>query len=65
LRPGTRAFARCVNANYVENRVRSEETANAVAAGVAAGVIGGAIVAAGSRPYYRRGWGYCDAWGCW
>lgn len=59
LRPGTRAYARCVNEIYVENRVNAQEASNAVAAGVAAGVIGGALVAAASTPrygYYGRGY---------
>jgi len=59
LRPGTGAYARCVNANYAENRANAQEASNAVAAGVAAGVIGGAIVAASTTPrygYYGRGY---------
>jgi len=62
-RPGTRAFQRCRNSEYRENRRQSDATANAVAAGVVAGVVGGAIVGAAASPRYR--YGYCDGWGCW
>ena len=57
LRPGTRAYARCVNGTYAQNRANAQEASNAVAAGVAAGVIGGAVVAASTAPgyvYYGR-----------
>lgn len=65
FRPGTGAYARCVNGNYQENRRVSQETSNAVATGVVAGVVGGAIVGAASRPYYGRGYygrGYGYGW---
>jgi hypothetical protein len=58
LRPGTRAYARCVNQIYAENRINAQEASNAVAAGVAAGVIGGAIVAASTPRYGYYGRGY-------
>jgi hypothetical protein len=57
-RPGTRAFQRCVSANYAANRRASQETANAVAAGATAGLVGGAVIAAGSGPYYGSGYYY-------
>ena len=62
LRPGTRRFDRCQEANFAQNRAQSDEAATAVAAAAAAGVIGGAVIgAAASRPcsgyygprYYR------------
>ena len=80
LRPGTRSYTNCVNANYRENRRESQATANAVAAGAAAGIVGGAVIAASTPvydpyygPYYGRGYyggpryyrrGWCDAYGC-
>jgi len=64
-RPGTRAFTDCRAQNYQQNRANSQATANAVAAGVVAGVVGGAVVASAARPSYYRGWGRCNAWGCW
>jgi outer membrane lipoprotein SlyB len=60
LKPGTRAYARCTNANYRNNVAQSNAAASQVAAGAAIGVIGGAAIgAASARPYY-----YCR-WGCW
>lgn len=61
FRPGTRAYQQCRSANYVENRRASNEAGSAVAAGVAAGVIGGALIAAGNRAYYGRGY-YRRGW---
>jgi hypothetical protein len=65
LRPGTRAYANCIQAGYAQNQQASQNAANAVAVGAAAGLIGGALITESARPrYYYRGWGYCDAWGC-
>jgi hypothetical protein len=53
LRPGTRRFERCHDANFAQNRAQSDEAAAAVATAAAAGVIGGAVIgAAASRPSY-------------
>jgi hypothetical protein len=61
LKPGTRAYARCTNANYRNNVAQSNAAANQVAAGAAVAAIGGAAIAASAhRPYY-----YCRGWGCW
>ena len=61
LRPGTRAYARCTDANYRNNVAQSNAAANQVAAGAAVAAIGGAAIAASaSHPYY-----YCRGWGCW
>lgn len=73
LKPGTRAFDKCANAAYAENRRQADDAATAVAVGAAAGVIGGAVVgAAAAQPsrnyYYGPGsyWGpRCNRWGCW
>ncbi|MBB3808895.1 hypothetical protein [Pseudochelatococcus contaminans] len=68
LKPGSRAFDRCANAAYDENRRQSDQAATAVAVGAAAGVIGGAVVgAAAAQPRgYYYGWGpRCNRWGCW
>ena len=61
LRPGTKAYARCTNANYRNNVAQSNAAASQVAVGTAVGVIGGAAIgaAAGHHGYYCRGWG------CW
>jgi hypothetical protein len=59
LRPGTRAYSRCTNANYRNNVAQSNAAANQVAAGAAVAAIGGAAIAASAQPYYCRGWG------CW
>jgi len=67
LTPGTKAYRRCVSANFNQNRANSEATGNAVAAGAAAGLIGGALVgAAVADPYYGRGYYYggCGYYGC-
>jgi hypothetical protein len=62
LKPGTKAYARCTNANYRNNVAQSNAAATQVAVGTAAGVIGGAVVgAAAARPGYY----YCRGWGCW
>lgn len=62
LKPGTKAYARCTDANYRNNVAQSNAAASQVAVGTAAGVIGGAVVgAAASRPGYY----YCRGWGCW
>lgn len=61
LKPGTKTYARCVNASYRQNVAQSNEAANQAAVGAAAGVVGGAVIgAAASRPYY-----YHCGWGCW
>jgi hypothetical protein len=61
LRPGTRAYSRCTDANYRNNVAQSNAAANQVAAGAAVAAIGGAAIAASaSHPYY-----YCRGWGCW
>jgi hypothetical protein len=61
LKPGTKAYARCTNANYRNNVAQSNAAASQVAVGAAAGVIGGAVVgAAAAHPGY-----YCRGWGCW
>lgn len=60
LRPGTKAYARCTDANYRNNVAQSNQAASQVAVGTAVGVIGGAAIgAAAARPHY-----YCG-WGCW
>jgi hypothetical protein len=72
LQPGTRKYAACLRAGYVENRRQADSAASAVAVGAAAGLIGGAAIASSARPYYYDGpyyspyyySGYCDAWGC-
>src|SRR5690349_13044882 len=62
LKPGTKGYARCTNANYRNNVAQSNAAASQVAAGAAIGVLGGAAVGAASarHPYY-----YCRGWGCW
>ena len=55
LRPGTRAYARCVNANYAQNRQQADQAANAVALGAAAGLVGGAVIASST---YNNGYYY-------
>jgi hypothetical protein len=60
LKPGTRAYARCTDANYRNNVAQSNAAATQVAVGTAAGVIGGAVVGAAAHPGY-----YCRGWGCW
>ena len=60
LRPGTKNYERCRNANYRNNVAQSNAAANQVAVGTAVRVVGGAVVgAAAARPHY-----YCG-WGCW
>jgi len=60
LKPGTRTYARCKNANYRNNVAQSNAAASQVAVGTAVGVVGGAAIgAAAARPRY-----YCG-WGCW
>jgi hypothetical protein len=64
LRPGTRAYDRCVNATYARYRRQSDQDASQVAVGAAAGLVGGAVLGAATAPrhrYYYR----CNAWGCW
>jgi hypothetical protein len=63
LAPGTKAFRRCVNANFNQNRANSDAAASAVAAGVVTGALVGAAVA---DPYYGRGYYYggCGYYGC-
>ena len=61
LKPGTRAYERCTNANFRNNVNQSQQAASQVAVGTAVGVIGGAAIgAAAARPSYYCGWG-----GCW
>jgi hypothetical protein len=60
LKPGTRAYARCTDANYRNNVAQSNAAASQVAAGAAIGVIGGAAIGAATAPGY-----YCRGWGCW
>lgn len=58
LRPGTRAFSRCSNVAYAQNRAQSDQATAAAATGLAVGVLGGAVAGAAlSRPYYG-GYGY-------
>ncbi|MBO1904810.1 hypothetical protein KHP60_20635 [Microvirga sp. 3-52] len=60
LKPGSKAFERCRNANYRNNVAQSNAAASQVAVGTAVGVVGGAAIgAAAARPHY-----YCG-WGCW
>ena len=60
LKPGSKAFERCRNANYRTNVAQSNAAASQVAVGTAVGVVGGAAIgAAAARPHY-----YCG-WGCW
>jgi hypothetical protein len=60
LKPGTKNFERCRNANYRNNVAQSNAAASQVAVGTAVGVVGGAAIgAAAARPHY-----YCG-WGCW
>ncbi|WP_114945008.1 hypothetical protein [Microvirga calopogonii] len=60
LKPGTKTFERCRNANYRNNVAQSNAAASQVAVGTAVGVVGGAALgAASARPYYHCGWG------CW
>ncbi|WP_262296414.1 hypothetical protein [Microvirga sesbaniae] len=60
LKPGTKTFERCRNANYRNNVAQSNAAASEVAVGTAVGVVGGAAIgAAAARPHY-----YCG-WGCW
>ncbi|MBB4039779.1 hypothetical protein GGR34_001426 [Microvirga flocculans] len=60
LRPGTKNYERCKNANYRNNVAQSNAAASQVAVGTAVGVVGGAAIgAAAARPHY-----YCG-WGCW
>jgi hypothetical protein len=57
LKPGTKNYERCRNANYRNNVAQSNAAASQVAVGTA--VVGGAAIGAASRPHY-----YCG-WGCW
>ncbi|MFL5131450.1 MAG: hypothetical protein ACJ8DD_15065, partial [Microvirga sp.] len=60
LKPGTKNYERCRNANYRNNVAQSNAAASQVAVGTAVGVVGGAAIgAAAARPHY-----YCG-WGCW
>lgn len=60
LKPGSRNYERCKNANYRNNVAQSNAAASQVAVGTAVGVVGGAAIgAAAARPHY-----YCG-WGCW
>ncbi|NBJ10774.1 hypothetical protein [Microvirga arsenatis] len=60
LKPGTKNYERCRNANYRNNVAQSNAAANQVAVGTAVGVVGGAALGvAAARPHY-----YCG-WGCW
>jgi hypothetical protein len=60
LKPGSKAYERCRNANYRNNVAQSNAAASQVAVGTAVGVVGGAAIgAAAARPHY-----YCG-WGCW
>jgi len=60
LKPGTKTFERCRNANYRNNVAQSNAAASQVAVGTAVGVVGGAALGvASARPYYHCGWG------CW
>jgi hypothetical protein len=60
LKPGSKNYERCKNANYRNNVAQSNAAANQVAVGTAVGVVGGAALgAAAARPHY-----YCG-WGCW
>jgi hypothetical protein len=59
LRPGTKNYERCRNANYRNNVAQSNAAANQVAVGTAVGVGGAVVGAAAARPHY-----YCG-WGCW
>ncbi len=60
LKPGSKTYERCKNANYRNNVAQSNAAANQVAVGTAVGVVGGAAIgAAAARPHY-----YCG-WGCW
>lgn len=75
LRPGTKRFARCTNANYAQNRYQDQQTDSAVATGVAAGVLGAAVIGAavatptygygyyGPGPYGPYGYGYYGPYG--
>jgi hypothetical protein len=60
LRPGSKAYGRCTNATFRENRRQADQAASAVAVGAAAGLVGGAIIGASAAPRY-----YCSGWGCW
>jgi hypothetical protein len=61
LKPGSRNYERCKNANYRNNVAQSNAAASQVAVGTAVGVVGGAAIgAAAARPSYYCGWG-----GCW
>lgn len=58
-RPGSRAYNRCLQTAYNDDRMQSQAAGNALAAGAAAGLVSGAVIAAssdpypyGSRPYY-------------
>ena len=67
LTPGSKAYRRCVNANFSQNRANSDAAGNAIAAGAAAGIVTGALVgAAVSDPYYGSGYYYsgCGYYGC-
>jgi hypothetical protein len=60
LKPGTKNYERCKNANYRNNVAQSNAAANQVAVGTAVGVVGGtALGVAAARPHYHCGWG------CW
>jgi len=68
LKVGTKAYQRCVDASYDNNRRQSEQATNAAVLGTVAGVVGGAAIASANnrrgyyygRPYYYR----CRGWGC-
>jgi len=61
LKPGSKNYERCKNANYRNNVAQSNAAANQVAVGTAVGVVGGAALGvAAARPGYYCGWG-----GCW
>lgn len=66
LRPGSRAFSRCSNVAYAQNRAQSDQATAAAAAGLAVGVLGGALAGAAiSRPYggyYGGYWGGYRPW---
>jgi len=61
LKPGSKTYERCKNANYRNNVAQSNAAASQVAVGTAVGVVGGAAIgAAAARPHY-----YHCGWGCW
>lgn len=66
LKAGTKAYQRCVDASYDNNRRQSEQATNAAVIAGAAGVVGGAVIANNSRSrYYGRPYYYrCRGWGC-